>query len=96
MACFFSVGGINIIHGRHTIVPRPLILRPDFVTVGFVTSGTTTVSCTALLGEKVSVSRLYLFGLIYTQYTSKLSHGFQGLIVKQGQTLLKHESLVVL
>lgn len=67
MACFFSVGGIHIIHGCHTIVPRPLILRPDFVTVGFVSFGATTVSCTALLGEKsISFKTLPLWFNIHT------------------------------
>lgn len=46
---FFSVCGINVIHGCHTIVPRPLILRPDFVTAGLVSFAATTMSGTTLL-----------------------------------------------
>lgn len=64
----FSVCGIIVIHGCHTIVPRPLILRPDFVTAGLVSFAATTMSCTTLLwggvgwgrGCEVSVSRLSL------------------------------------
>lgn len=68
-------------HGCHTIVPRPLILRPDFVTAGLVSFGATTVSCSTLLRQK-SISFKTL-PLLVQNIVSKLSHGFQGLIIKQ-------------
>lgn len=42
----------------HTIVPRPLSFRPDFVTAGLVSFGTLAVSCTALKrDEKKNIVR---------------------------------------
>lgn len=60
-----SVCGINVIHGCHTIVPRPLILRPDFVTAGLVSFGAMTVSCSTLLGWKsISFKTLFWFKIV--------------------------------
>lgn len=39
---------MNAVHGYHTIVPRPLILRPDFVTAGLGSFGAASDSCISL------------------------------------------------
>lgn len=51
--CSITMFHTETLHARvHTIVPRPLSFRPDFVTAGLVSFGTLVVSCTVLKRDK--------------------------------------------
>lgn len=50
--CVFNTEMLLLYVTGHTIVPRPLSFRPDFVTAGLVSFGTFAASCTVLRKRK--------------------------------------------